>query len=146
MQKAEDTIMSKKKQVQTTLIGERVEEDWNFSKANTSYFTHGLHEYPARMIPQIAKRLILRYSYKREKILDPFCGSGTTLVEARLAQRYSIGIDINSFAVLLSKVKATPIDFHAVGFDPVEFLKELESTYLDAKKKGTLPDAPKYFF
>jgi len=146
LQRVEDIKMSKKRQVQTTLSGEKIEEDWNFAGANTSYLTHGLHEYPARMIPQIAKRLILRYSNEREKVLDPFCGSGTTLVEARLTRRYSVGIDINPFAVLLAKVKATPIDFTAVDFDPVEFLKRLESTYADAKKKGTLPDAPKYLF
>lgn len=138
--------MSKRKQVQTTLIGERVEEDWNFAKANTSYLTHGLHEYPARMIPQITKRLILTYSNERGNILDPFCGSGTTLVEARLARRYSVGIDINPFAVLLAKVKATIIDFRAAGFNPVRFLTRVEDEYEDAKKKGKLPDPPKHIF
>ena len=138
--------MSKKKQVQTTLIGERIQEDWNFPKANTSYLTHGLHEYPARMIPQIAKRLILGYSDEAEKILDPFCGSGTTLVEARLARRYSVGVDINPFAALLSKVKATPIDFTAVGFNPPEFLRTLESNFVFAKRKGDLPDVPRHLF
>jgi site-specific DNA-methyltransferase (cytosine-N4-specific) len=130
------------KHVQTNLIGERIEEDWNFAKASTSYLTHGLHEYPARMIPQIAKRLILAYSRERAKILDPFCGSGTTLVEARLAKRYSVGVDINPFAVLLSKVKATPIDFRATGFNLAEFLKMLESDHANAKRKGALPDPP----
>jgi len=63
-----------KKHVQTTLIGGKIlDEDWSFSKADTSYLTHGLHEYPARMIPQIAKKLILRYSPVSGKILDPFC-------------------------------------------------------------------------
>ena len=146
LQKSEDIIMSRKRHVQTNLIGERVEEDWNFAKASTSYLTHGLHEYPARMIPQIAKRLILTYSNEREKILDPFCGSGTTLVEARLAKRYSVGVDINPFAVLLSKVKATPIDFRATDFDLAEFLKMLESDHANAKKKGTLPDPPIQIF
>jgi DNA modification methylase len=98
------------------------------------------------MIPQIAKRLILGYSDEKEKILDPFCGSGTTLVEARLARRYSVGIDINPFAVLLSKVKATPIDFTAIGFNPADFLRTLESNFASAKKKGTLPGAPKHLF
>jgi len=138
--------MSKKEQIQTTLIGEHVKEDWNFAKANTSYLTHGLHEYPARMIPQIAKRLILTYSSEKGVILDPFCGSGTTLLEARLARRYSVGIDINPFAVLLAKVKATPIDFKGVGFNPVEFLTRIESEYEDAKKNGKLPEPPKHIY
>ncbi|MHC1590955.1 MAG: DNA methyltransferase [Candidatus Helarchaeales archaeon] len=84
-------------------------EDWDFQGANTKYLTHGLHYYPARMIPQIARRLILRYSKERDFILDPFVGSGTTLVEARLAGRDAIGIDVNPFSVLLTRVKSTPI-------------------------------------
>jgi len=136
-----------KKHVQATLIeGEVIGEDWSFPKADTSYLTHGIHEYPARMIPQIAKRLILRYSPKGGKILDPFCGSGTTLVEARLACRYSIGVDINPLAVLLSKVKVTPIDFKKAGFDAAEFLTKLETDYIHAKKLGKLPDPPVHIY
>lgn len=126
-----------------TLIGDEVKEDWNFVKVNTSYLTHGLHEYPARMIPQIAKRLIERYSEVGERILDPFCGSGTTLVEARLAKRYSVGIDINPFAVLLAKVKATPIDFKSVGFDHIDFLSKIENEYKYALNNGKLPQPPR---
>lgn len=136
-----------KRHVQTTLVGNKIiEEDWNFPKADTSYLTHGIHEYPARMIPQIAKRLILRYSREAGKILDPFCGSGTTLVEARLARRYSVGVDINPLAVLLSKVKVTPIDFKKVGFDAVEFLTKLETDYIQAKRSGNLPDPPVHIY
>jgi len=146
VQGVKDTAIPRKEHVQTSLTGERVEEDWNFAKANTSYLTHGLHEYPARMIPQIANRLILKYSVEEGNILDPFCGSGTTLVEARLSRRCATGIDINPFAVLLAKVKATPIDFKTIGFDPVEFLSNVESEYENAKKKGNLPEPPKHIF
>jgi len=143
----EDSItIRKKNQVQTTLLGEKAEEDWSFSRARTSYLTHGLHEYPARMIPQIARRLILRYSSEKERILDPFCGSGTTLIEARFARRYSAGIDINPFAVLLSKVKTTPIDFRKMGFDPFRFIGNLETEYEEAKKDGKLPTPPVHIF
>ncbi|MEM4416420.1 MAG: hypothetical protein QXH32_10750, partial [Candidatus Caldarchaeum sp.] len=38
-------------------------EDWDFEGADTQYLTHGIHPYPARMIPQIAHRLISRYSH-----------------------------------------------------------------------------------
>jgi DNA modification methylase len=142
----EDNSTSLKKQIQMTLIGEEVREDWNFAKANTSYLTHGLHEYPARMIPQIAKRLTERYSKEKGKILDPFCGSGTTLIEARLAKRYSVGIDINPFAVLLTKVKVTPIDFKSIGFDHIDFLRKVESEHKHAESEGKLPDPPEYIY
>jgi hypothetical protein len=87
-----------------------LQEDWDFADADIHYMTHGFHLYPARMIPQIAKELIKRYSSKEDIVLDPFCGSGGVLVEAMLAGRDSFGIDINPLACLLAKVKTTPID------------------------------------
>ena len=85
-------------------------DNWDFIKANTKYYTHGLHNYPARMIPQIAKRLLLLYSKKNDRILDPFMGSGTVILESTLNFRYSSGIDLNPLATLLTKVKVTPIN------------------------------------
>lgn len=86
------------------------EEDWTFATADTRYMTHGFHLYPARMIPQIARRLIEMFIKSREDIiLDPFCGSGSVLVESMLKGNNSIGVDINPLAVLIAKVKTTPI-------------------------------------
>ncbi|MEM3484126.1 MAG: DNA methyltransferase [Candidatus Bathyarchaeia archaeon] len=85
-------------------------EDWDFAKADIHYMTHGIHPYPARMIPQVAKRLIERYSSTEQVVLDPFCGSGGVLLEAILNQRIAYGIDINPLACLIAKVKTNPID------------------------------------
>ncbi|RLE79482.1 MAG: hypothetical protein DRJ51_07695 [Thermoprotei archaeon] len=85
-------------------------EDWRFAGADTQYLTHGLHPYPARMIPQIARRLIERYSERKDVILDPFCGSGGVLVESMLLGRNSIGIDINPLALIIAKAKTTPLE------------------------------------
>ena len=84
-------------------------EDWDFTGVNTGYMTHGLHPYPARMIPQIARRLIQRYSSEGDLVWDPFCGSGSVLVESMLLNRKSIGTDLNPYAIFLSTVKTTPI-------------------------------------
>ncbi len=75
-----------------------------------SDYTHGLHDYPAKYIPQIPKWAI-NYSklHPGDTVLDPFCGSGTTLVEARLMGIDSYGIDINPLARLLAKAKVTPL-------------------------------------
>lgn len=90
------------------------EDTWQFASANTQYLTHGLFPYPARMIPQIADRLISLYwpnkEYKSGVIADIFCGSGTVLVEASLQGIQSLGTDINPFAILLAKAKTTAIE------------------------------------
>lgn len=86
------------------------QRDWDFKREDTRYLTHGLHPYPARMVPQIAKHLIAAFSKPGERVYDPMCGSGTVLVEARLAGRHSVGVDINRHALLLAHVKSTPID------------------------------------
>lgn len=125
---------------QVTLEGEPVLEDWSFAKENTSYHVHGLHEYPARMIPQIAERLLNLYTKESDTILDPFCGSGTTLVEARLAARNSIGTDTNPLAVLIASAKSRPIDFKEKDFRPIVFLNEIERKYQNVK--GALPPPP----
>lgn len=80
--------------------------DWDFVGANTSYLTHSIHPYPAKFIPQIPYRLIQELSSFGETILDPFCGSGTSLVEARRLGRHAIGVDANPLACLISRAKA----------------------------------------
>ena len=91
---------------QTTLTGSSI-EDWDFATANTTELTHGIHSYPARMVPQIANRLIHSYSRRGDMVFDPFCGSGTVLLEAYRLGRKSIGADINPLAVRISKAKTS---------------------------------------
>ena len=85
-------------------------EDWTFLDYSTRDYTHGFHLYPARMHPEIAKRLISKYASDQKKVVfDPFMGSGGVLVEALIHGNNSVGIDVNPFAVLLSKVKTRTI-------------------------------------
>lgn len=83
--------------------------DWDFKDFNTQYLTHKLHSYPARFIPQIPLTFIKLFTKEGETVLDPMCGCGTTLVEAFLNNRNSIGNDFNPLATLISKVKVTLI-------------------------------------
>ena len=86
-------------------------DDWTFREIKTNSLTHGLHQYPARMHPEIARRVISKYSTgTKDVVLDPFMGSGGVLVESLIQGRNTIGIDLNPFAVLLSKVKTYPIN------------------------------------
>lgn len=69
---------------------------------------HGFHSYPARMHPQTAQRLVSGFTPKGGKVLDPFCGSGTVLVEAMVAGLKPAGIDLNPIAVRLARLKTMP--------------------------------------
>jgi site-specific DNA-methyltransferase (cytosine-N4-specific) len=74
-----------------------------------SYLTHSLHPYPAKFPPPLPRYLLKHFARPGQTVLDPFCGSGTTLVEARITGVNAIGVDVNGLSVLLSKVKATPL-------------------------------------
>jgi len=94
--------------------------EWDFVNASTGYLTHSLHPYPAKFIPQIPNALIQELSSFGETVLDPFCGSGTTLVEARRLGRNAVGLDANPLACLISRAKAG-----GVGELDAEILREL---------------------
>ena len=64
---------------------------------------HRLHPYMGKFIPQLVEIFLRKFQPKL--VYDPFCGSGTTLVEAKVLGIPSIGTDISKFNVLLSRVK-----------------------------------------
>ncbi|MFN3966282.1 MAG: TRM11 family SAM-dependent methyltransferase, partial [Endomicrobiia bacterium] len=104
----------------------RIDRSWNYQGKNTKIFTHGFHTYPAMMIPQIAGRLIDMFAKERDVVLDPFCGSGSVLVEAKLRGLKCYGIDINPLARLIAKVKTTPIKVEYLREKFKKFLKNYE--------------------
>jgi DNA modification methylase len=69
--------------------------------------THDFYAYPARFSPVFASEAIKSFSRPGEIVLDPFMGGGTTVVEALIAGRRAIGVDINSLAVFVARVKTT---------------------------------------
>ena len=95
-----------------------------FISHDQSLLTHGLHKYPAKFFPELPRWLIKRYSHEKDRILDPFAGSGTTNVEALLSQRNSVGIDVDPFSRFISKVKVTPL--------PEKALKSSQKSLLEA--------------
>jgi site-specific DNA-methyltransferase (cytosine-N4-specific) len=76
---------------------------------DTTYLTHNFHPFPAKFIPQIPNLMIRQFSQRNETVFDPFCGSGTTLVEAKLLGRNGLGVDIHPLGVFMTKVKTTKI-------------------------------------
>jgi SAM-dependent methyltransferase len=71
--------------------------------------THGFHSYPARMHWATSARLIAELGFEQKRVLDPFCGSGTTLIEAHVAGCEALGVDLSPLAVRLSRVKTDPL-------------------------------------
>lgn len=86
---------------------------------------HSVHSYPAKFPARFARELLRRHAREGDVVLDPFCGSGTTLLEAKLRGAHSIGVDINALSCLISKVKTTPLT-DADASDADLFLGKLE--------------------
>ncbi|EJR2729351.1 site-specific DNA-methyltransferase, partial [Salmonella enterica subsp. enterica] len=81
--------------------------DWDFSESNNKDGLHSIHPYPAKFIPEIPEQLIRELKPKKGVILDPFCGSGTTMSVSQKMGYESIGIDLNPIACLISRVKTS---------------------------------------
>jgi hypothetical protein len=79
--------------------------------------THKFHRFPGKFIPHIPRWAVTKYlePNSEQSILDPFCGSGTTLVEGLLMGYNAYGIDIDPIARLISCVKTTPINTRLLG-------------------------------
>lgn len=89
-------------------------------EADTTKHVHRLHPYKGKFIPQLVEYFLDDHidNFKKESffspediVLDPFCGSGTTLVQANELNLHGIGIDVSPFNALISNVK---IDRHNI--------------------------------
>lgn len=97
-------------------ISELLEIDWDFTGQSTGDGFSRFHWHPARFLPQLPAILIATLSNRGDRVLDPFCGSGTTLVEARIQGRDALGIDTNPVASLIASAKLS-------AFDPATFAR-----------------------
>lgn len=86
------------------------EVDWDFPDQFSESPFSKLHWHPCRFPSQIPAIVIGRFTMAGEAVLDPFLGSGTTLVEAQRLGRSSTGIDINPVACLLARAKTLPCE------------------------------------
>ncbi len=84
---------------------------------------HRLHPYMGKFIPQLVEIFLRKFEPKL--VYDPFCGSGTALVEANTLGIDSIGTDISIFNVLLSKVKTDRYDIGLLKQETYEILRRL---------------------
>ncbi|MCC6649164.1 MAG: hypothetical protein IT374_26795 [Polyangiaceae bacterium] len=82
----------------------------SISEAGARAHVHAFHSYPARLHPDLARGLVSALAPAGGVVLDPFAGSGTVLVEARLLGRAAVGSDLNPLAVSLARLKVTGRD------------------------------------
>lgn len=90
-------------------------KDWNFEEYKMSEYTHAIHSYPAMMMPRIARNVIQEYATSESIVLDPYMGSGTTLLEGMVENVGKvIGFNLNPLAVLISTAKTTKFNLEKI--------------------------------
>lgn len=122
------------------------DSSWDFREDDTKISNHGFHSYPSMMIPQVARRLIDNYGRKASVLCDPFMGTGTSVLEAKLHENFTTayGIDINPLARLVAKVKTTPIEYEILSRETINVIEKSEEEIANANIFRTKVDVPNF--
>ena len=119
-------------------LGEDLNWELSFEKykeSETTKHVHRLHPYKGKFIPQLVEYFLDNHTdnFKKEVffkkgdiVLDPFCGSGTTLVQANELNMHSVGIDISSFNSLISNIKIGKHNFNLLNKESNLIAKRLK--------------------
>jgi DNA methylase len=78
---------------------------------------HRLHPYLGKFVPQLVEALLGRYVRPGGRVLDPFAGSGTTLVQCLESGYDAVGVDVAAFNCLLMRVKTSPHELFQLETD-----------------------------
>jgi len=93
-----------------TLPFKRIRDEyWDFKDTPAGTGIYCIHPYPAMFHFLVVRQLLQDFSKERDMVLDPFMGSGVVAGECLINNRNFIGYDINPLAVLIAKVRTTPI-------------------------------------
>lgn len=105
----------------------------------TRYSVHGLHEYKGKFNPQVVRAILNIFNIgPGQTVLDPFCGSGTTLVECSHIGATAHGVDLNPFAVFLANAKLQALSTPALKLSSM--LKEIAVALECTAKHEALDD------
>ncbi len=143
--------------------------NWHLSfdrlrEKDTTKHVHRLHPYKGKFIPQLVEYFLSSRTdeFKKEApfrqgdiILDPFCGSGTTLVQANEMGMHALGVDLSAFNSFIANVKIGRYDFHKLAYETAritaalkEFVAETgaENARFEAELLSALNDYNQRFF
>ena len=112
----------------------------DLSERDRTKHVHRLHPYLGKYIPQLVEIFLRRHFRPGQVILDPFAGSGTTLVESSAYGCASVGIDISAFNALLCRVKTALYNPFVVESDLRHGLAELAAIRDGTAVRSTLDD------
>ncbi|HEU5065880.1 MAG TPA: DNA methyltransferase [Gaiellaceae bacterium] len=87
---------------------------------------HRLHPYLGKFVPQLVEALLERHLPRARHVLDPFAGSGTTLVQALESRRDATGVDVAAFNCLLMRVKTAEHNLFTIERELRDSLRRLE--------------------
>jgi hypothetical protein len=96
---------------------------------------HRLHPYLGKFIPQLVEVLLERYVPRGGRVLDPFAGSGTTLVQGLESGYDATGVDVAAFNCLLMRVKTRRYDLFALESELRDVVRRLDD--LDGPERPT---------
>lgn len=76
--------------------------------------THQVFRFPAKFHAPVVRQLISDYTEPGQRLLDPFCGSGTLMVEASISGRHAVGFDVDPLAVLVANAKSRAVSMRSL--------------------------------
>jgi hypothetical protein len=101
-------------QVNSQRLKELLTDDLDFHNQCSSYASHNFHSFAAKFPPQLPAKFIAQFTVLGDTVLDPMFGSGTTILESYLTGRMGIGFDIDPLALMIARVKVTPLAYDLV--------------------------------
>lgn len=113
----------------------------NLKESDTTKHVHRLHPYKGKFIPQLVEYFLDGHTdnFKKEVyfkqgdvVLDPFCGSGTTIVQANELGMHAIGLDVSAFNALICNVKVGKYDFLDMDFEIKKISNALKQFIADS--------------